>query len=128
MKKDFQWLIWAFIIAVSVIAASCDRPTIIEQANQKRADRDSIMRSQYPYEWDTVIYSLSEDEDGEMDTVRTVVIFNEEYIDVNGNIFDGGEWVNRHTYKMEKVTIKVTPLTLWMMSDDQRTNIRLRKQ
>lgn len=130
MKKDYQWAVWLIIAIIAVIASSCDEQKISEtsfpKAVREKSTADSLKATQYPYQWDKVVYSISDSGD-DTDTIRTEVIFNEEYIDVNGTIFDGGEWVDKHTYKMDKVTIKVTPMTLWLYSDNRSTDIKYRK-
>ena len=124
MKKDFQWAVWLIIAIISILASSCgNQPTAMEKAQATRNTKDSIMAATYPYEWDRRVYNLVENSDGGYDTVRTSVWFNEEYIDVQGTIFDGVPgWVNKHTFVSDSVTIKVTPQTLELRG--KRTTIR----
>ena len=114
MKKDFQWAVWLIIAIISILASSCDdQPTFREKAQATRDTKDSIMASTYPYEWDRVVYSMKRTENSDWDTVRTVVLFHEEYIDVNGAILDeSATWINKHTFKSNNMVIKITPISM----------------
>jgi len=123
MKKDYQWAIWLIIALFSVLAASCGEqpPTTFEKHTVRMSTRDSLYANTYPYEWDKITYNLvRHGNHAEWDSVQTKVWFNEEYIDVNGVIFDEGAiWVNKHTFQSDSsgFTIKVTPMSMQIVSN-----------
>lgn len=127
MKKDFQWAIWLFIIAVSILASSCGerRPTIGEQNRKARTTQDSVYKNTYPYEWDKITYNRRKI-DGQVDSSRYNCVFHEEYVDIDHQIIANGDWLNKHTFSLvypQKVTILITPITLVILAGDNQQEV-----